>query len=92
MSNITNTQLLEIIDDTLEWASELSEQWTGTMVGRVINSQQAQLIKAVDNGDLELAYSLVHNLGQTLDYAQKENNDKINKIYTNSNDPYAAVR
>lgn len=72
MSNITNTQLLETVDDTLAWASDLSERWIGTTIGKVIDSQQAQLIKAVDEGDYEHAYNLLHHLGQTLDYAEKE--------------------
>lgn len=68
---MTQDKLLEMIDETIAWASNISELWTGTLHADIIDSQQAQLIKAVDQQDYKKAYNLMCDLAQTLDYAEK---------------------
>lgn len=72
MSVITNTQLLETIDITVDWANELSERWLGTTIGKVIDNKVIRLASAVKNNNLERAYEIVHDLAQTLEFAEKE--------------------
>lgn len=72
MGDLTNTQLLELIDETLAWASDVSEMWTGTLHAELIDQEQAKLINAVEKNDLEYARELVYNLAQTLEHAEKE--------------------
>lgn len=65
MSNITNDNLLNDINETIDWASELGEAWLGTTTGRVLDSQRETLRSVVKINDLELASVLVLNLAQT---------------------------
>lgn len=95
MSDITNNQLLELVDETLAWAVDVCEMWTGTLYEKIIDQEQARLIKAIDQHDYELAYNLVHNLAQTLEAAEKEyEKEETNgyQIHTNSNNPNGSVR
>lgn len=71
METLTDEKLLDFIDETIEWSTEICEMWTGTLHEKLIDSQRAQLIKAVDEGDMKKAYILMCDLGQTLDYAEK---------------------
>lgn len=68
---MTSEKLLELIDETLAWASDISERWTGTLHEKLIDNQRVQLIEAVERGDLNKGYILLCDLGQTLDYAEK---------------------
>lgn len=72
MSNATNDKLLELVDITIDWASELGEAWVATTTGRIIDNQREQLLSVVKANDLELAEVLVNNLAKTCAYAQKE--------------------
>jgi hypothetical protein len=74
MSHI-NQQILDLIDNTLAWASDMSEQWTGTPYEKVIDGQQAQLIMAVGDNDLNRAHELVHSLARTLEQAERALNE-----------------
>ncbi|MBA3678771.1 hypothetical protein H0W80_01060 [Candidatus Saccharibacteria bacterium] len=53
MSNQTNTNLIEKTADTLDLAGEHAEYWTNTTIGKVIDNLMAQVIKHIDNNDLE---------------------------------------
>lgn len=75
METLTDDKLLEFIDETIAWAVDIADMWTGTLHADLIDSQQAQLIKAVEQGDLKKAYNLMCDLGQTLDYAEKAYRD-----------------
>jgi len=66
---MTTKKLLGIIDNTIAWASDVSDIWTGTLFEKLIDLQQAQLIKAVEEEDFQRAYTLMCDLGQTLDNA-----------------------
>lgn len=72
MSNLTNDQLLDLIEETLAWGSDVSERWSGTLHEKIIETQRARIKEAVNKNDLELAYSLVRDLAQTLEVSEKE--------------------
>lgn len=72
MSNITNDKLLETVNETVDWASELGETFLATTTGRVLDNQRDELLRVVKSGDLELADVLVFNLAQTCTYAEEE--------------------
>lgn len=72
MSDAANKELLELIDRTLAWASEVSEMWTGTIHASIIDSQMAQLTKAVEVSDMGRAHRLVHILAQSVKNSQEE--------------------
>lgn len=72
MSDFTNTQLIETVNETVDWASELAEQWVGTTTGRIIDNERDNLISLVKNNDLELASVSVINLAKTCQYAEDE--------------------
>lgn len=65
MSHLANDQLLDTIRETIEWANELAEEWTGTTTGKIIDFEVTQLERAVNESDLELAQKLVYELALT---------------------------
>lgn len=102
MTTMPKDILLDYIDSTLAWASDVSEMWAGTLHEKLIDNQQAQLIKAVDEEDFELAYKKMCDLAQMLDFAEKEyrkveninegNNGETYEIHSGSNDTDYPVR
>ena len=68
-------RLEEVVDETVKWAEELSESWTGTTTGRILDSQKDRVQNAMSSGDTKLASVEVLQLAQTCDYAEKELND-----------------
>jgi hypothetical protein len=69
MSNQNNTEILENIDDIMARASDAAEMWTGTMTEKIIDTQQARVIRAVAAHDLEAACELAYDLDQTVTQA-----------------------
>lgn len=76
MSHASNDQLLETINETVDWASEMGEAWVGTTTGRIIDSERDNLLSIVKNNNLELASVAVLNLAKTCQYAE----DELNKM------------
>lgn len=56
MSNQTNTDLLERTQQVLDEAYRVAEAYTSTTAGSVLDMQIAQVIKDVDENDLENLY------------------------------------
>jgi hypothetical protein len=69
---MTETQLKTLVDETIEWANDLAETWTGTTMGNIINNQNNHLKDLVSQGEMNLASVAVLELAQTCDYAEKE--------------------
>lgn len=61
----------KFLEETLERARELGEQWTNTTVGDIIDAQRAR-VKNATNEDPELASVLVLELAKTCTQAEKE--------------------
>ncbi len=69
---MTDERLKQVATETVDWAKELSEVWTGTTTGKVIDSQLEGLTLAIKEDNLNLVSVLVLELAQTCDYAEKE--------------------
>lgn len=67
-------ELLKEVEKTVDWAGELGDQWTGTTVGRILDSERDNLLSIVKANDLELASVAVINLMQTCMYAEQQLN------------------
>lgn len=63
MSDLTVEQLIELTSETLAWANDLSEQWTGTMWERLITMKSDQLRST-------MSQDAVYDLAQTLEAAE----------------------
>jgi hypothetical protein len=74
MQNITDAQVEELVTDTLEWAQEVSEKWTGTQWQEIIDSKRTELVYAVDKEDRETLMKITYDLARTVDYAEKQYN------------------
>lgn len=72
---MSEEQILDLVDTTLAWGSEVAEMWAGTQYQEYIDSQQTQVISAVEHKDFEKIRTLVYDLAQTLTQAEKEYND-----------------
>lgn len=72
MADLTKEQLLETIDETVDWASDLGDQWVGTMIGRMLDAERDHLLEAVRREDLELASVMVLNLAMTCNHAEEQ--------------------
>lgn len=70
MSDLSNTQFLEIVNETLEWGSEVSEMWTGTMYEKQIDRQKEAIKENIRANDLNKVRALVYDLAQFLDNAE----------------------
>lgn len=73
MTKETEVKLLETVDKTVDRASELGDQWVGTLVGRMLDSERDHLLYAVKENRLELASVMVLNLANLCDHAEKLN-------------------
>lgn len=72
MSHIANDRLLEEAHAVADWADELSEVWTNTATGRIIEEKQGMLLSALESYDLELLHKLTLDLSQMCSYADSE--------------------
>lgn len=72
MKDLTKETLLETVEETVERASELGDHWTGTTLGRVLDSERDNVLKLVRNEDLELASVSVLNLAMTCQFAEEK--------------------
>jgi hypothetical protein len=72
MSNLTNDQLMDLVDETMRWGSEVSERWTGTLYEKQIDFQQANILKALERNNLDEVRKLVYDLAKYLDVAEED--------------------
>lgn len=70
-SNMTG-ELLESVEETVAWAAEVIELWTGTLHAEYIDYQRVQLMRAVDREDYDNVQKLLYDLAETLCYAERE--------------------
>lgn len=68
-------QVLKEVDKAVDWASELGDQWVGTMLGQVLDSERDSLLRIVKSNNMELASVAVLNLLHTCEYAEKQLNE-----------------
>lgn len=61
-----------LVQETLKRASNLSEVWTGTTVGNIIDSQKRQLEALLEYKDMNLVSIQVLELAQSCDNAEKQ--------------------
>lgn len=73
MTKTTQKKLLETVELTVDRASDLGDQWVGTLVGRMLDSERDHLLYAVRENRLELASVMVLNLSNLCDHAEKLN-------------------
>ena len=69
---MTDPKLLETVEKTVGWASELGDQWVGTLIGRMLDAERDYVLEAVKRGDPELASAMVLNLTKTCQHAEKQ--------------------
>lgn len=75
MFNLTNSQILDLVNETIAWGANISEMWAGTLNEKIIDRRRSEIMKAVDENDLESAYQMTCDLAQTLDHSEREYND-----------------
>ena len=66
-------ELLSKVEKTVDWASDLGDQWVGTLIGRMLDAERDHVLEAVRREDLELASVMVLNLTKTCQYAEQLN-------------------
>ena len=67
--------ILKEVDKAVELAGELGDQWVGTTIGRILDSERDNLLSIVRANDIELASVAVLNLLNTCEYAEKQLNE-----------------
>lgn len=72
MLDLTEDNLLKTVDETVDWASELGDQWVGTLIGRILDSERDNLLTMVKENNLELASVAVLNLAMTCQHAENQ--------------------
>ena len=60
------------VEKTVGWASDLGDQWVGTIVGQVLDSERESPLRIVKSNNMELASVAVLNLIHTCMYAEKQ--------------------
>lgn len=65
-------ELSKEVDKAVDWASELGDQWVGTMIGQVLDNERDTLLRIVKSNNMELASVAVLNLMHTCMYAEKQ--------------------
>ena len=65
-------ELSKEVDKAVDWASELGDQWVGTMIGQVLDNERDTLLRIVKSNNVELASVAVLNLMHTCMYAKKQ--------------------
>jgi hypothetical protein len=71
---MTEAQLKKLTKETLGWADELSERWTNTTTGNIIDYQSKHLRGLLEYGDMNLVSVAVLELAQTLDKVESDDN------------------
>lgn len=66
---------LEQVEKTVDRASDLGDQWVGTLIGRMLDAGRDHVLEAVKRDDIGLASVMVLNLMKTCDYAEKQLNE-----------------
>lgn len=74
MSNVTNDQLLERVRKTVDRASLLSELWSDTTAGSVIDLQNYCLKRALKENDLQSVRLHMLSLARTCQMIEDEYN------------------
>lgn len=69
---MTDKSLERVVKDTIKWANELSETWSGTTTGHIIDSQKEHLEYLIEKKEMNLVSVQVLELIQTCKYADKE--------------------
>jgi hypothetical protein len=69
---MTQQQREELITQTLNWADDLSERWTGTLHEKIIFAQKSRLVNATD---YESQDKLLQDLVLTLENSEREFED-----------------
>ncbi len=72
MTTLSKKKLLKTVDETVDRASELGDQWVGTLIGRMLDSERDNLLYIVKQENLELASVAVLNLEMTCQHAEKQ--------------------
>ena len=65
-------ELSKEVDKAVDWASELGDQWVGTLIGRMLDAERDHVLEAVKRDDPELASVMVLNLTKTCQHAEKQ--------------------
>ena len=65
-------KLSKEVDKAVNWASELGDQWVGTMIGQVLDNERDTLLRIAKSNNMELASVAVLNLMHTCMYAEKQ--------------------
>ena len=60
------------VEKAVGWASDFGDQWVGTIVGQVLDSERESLLRIVKSNNMELASVAVLNLIHTCMYAEKQ--------------------
>lgn len=64
-----NKALQDEVDKTIARASDTSEMWVGTLYEAVIDTEQAQLLSAVEKKDDERVKTILYQLDRTIEKA-----------------------
>lgn len=72
MVDLSDKQLLEIVDELTSWGSKVSELWLGTQYEKQIDMHQAQMVKAVEAKDFKKIQKFVYDFARLLDRAEND--------------------
>lgn len=68
------TDVKKLVDNTIARANEMSDAWTGTTTGSIIDSRKKHVESLMSNGDMNLVSIAVLELAEVCAYAEKELN------------------
>jgi hypothetical protein len=85
MSNNNNTNIMEQAAELLDVAHKHQEHWTNTTAGEILDIQIAQVIKDIDENDLEHLYYSVRVLKGSVEESSKVLAEQ-SKEYFNAHD------
>lgn len=69
---MTDDEFREVTEATLNWASNVSDLWVGTLYQEQIDTQVETIETLIDNEDFSSARTQVFDLAQFLDQAERE--------------------
>lgn len=69
---MTDSKLLETVEKAVDLASDLGDQWVGTMIGQVLDNERDTLLRIAKSNNLELASVAALNLMNTCEFAEKQ--------------------
>lgn len=72
MKDLNEETLLKTVNETVDWASDLADQWVGTLIGRILDNERDNLLYMVKENNLELASVAVLNLAMTCQHAEEQ--------------------